>query len=109
MCGAQIFPQILRIAGVPQTLHARTDENDAVTLGSIFADRPEAEFLHAVAVFERFEAGTPGAVTRDTTIGELRAVTRQNIIDGTVDMLSHHGVPPERTRAFLATYAMANP
>ena len=109
MCGAQIFPQILRLAGIPQALHAKTDENDAVTLGQIFADRPEVEFLHAITTFERLKAGKPRTITRHTTIGELRATTRMNIVEGTVTLLSLTGVPDERTRAFLATYAMANP
>ena len=109
MCGAQIFPQILRIAGIPQAIHAKTDENDAITLGSIFADRPENEFLHSVATFERLQAGKPGTIDRNTTIGELRATTRKNITEGTVTLLSLTGVPAEKTRAFLDTYARVNP
>lgn len=109
MCGAQIFPQILRIAGIPQAIHAKTDENDAITLGSIFADRPENEFLHAVATFERLQAGKPGTIDRNTTIGKLRATTRRNITEGTIDLLALTGVPSERTRVFLSAYARANP
>lgn len=109
MCLIKVFPRILDLAKVPKALHAKTDENDAITLGSIFADRRENEFLHAVVTFERLQAGKPGTIDRDTTIGELRATTRRNITEGTIDLLALTGVPTERTRAFLDAYARANP
>jgi hypothetical protein len=109
MCGANIFPRILHLAGIPDALHARNDENDAVTLGSIFADRSEAEFLHAVATFERFEAGRPGTITRETTIGELRATTRAKITDENLHHLSLTGIPAEKAKAFLDTHSGTSP
>ncbi|MDQ5961460.1 MAG: hypothetical protein QG581_381 [Patescibacteria group bacterium] len=102
MCGANIFPQILRIAGIPETLHARTIGNDSVTLGQAFVDRPESEFLHAVRIFEQFKAGKRGSITRETTIGELRTATRENIIDENIQYLSLTGSAAETMRTRLA-------
>lgn len=109
MCGANIFPQILTRARIPKTLHAKTTENNSVTLGQIFTDRPESEFLHAVKILEQFEAGQPGSITCHTTIGELRATTRAKITEGTINLLTLAGKSAEKTKAFLDTYATANP
>lgn len=103
MCGANIFPQILRIAGIPQTLHAKTKGNDSVTLGQAFVDRPESEFLHAVRIFEQFKAGEQGGITRETTIGELRATTRERIAQEVVERLGLIGSPIDKKLQALLT------
>lgn len=109
MCGANIFPQILRIAGIPETLHAKTIGNDSVTLGQAFADRSESEFLHAVQIFEQFEAGKRGDITRETTIGELRAATREKIAQSIIERLGLTGRLAERTHQLLLQQSQATP
>ncbi len=102
MCGANIFPKILQIAGIPETLYARTKENDSVTLGQAFVDRPESEFLHAVRILEQLKAGERGNITRETTIGELRAATQRNIVNENIEHLALEGPAAEAMRTRLA-------
>lgn len=102
MCMSGIFPRILIHADIPKELGTIAPENDAVTLGQIFADRPESDFLAAVAIFEQFEIDTGKAITRDTAIGELRAATRKRIVDDNAALAAHIlNIPIDTARRFI--------
>jgi len=98
-----IFPRILRHAGIPKELGAVTPENDAATLGQIFADKPEGDFLAAVAVLEQFKVDIGKAITKETAIGELRAATRKRIVDDNATLVSQlfKGIPVAMARRFI--------
>jgi len=98
-----IFPRILRHAGIPKELRTITPANDAATLGQIFADRPENDFLTAVAVFGQFEVDIGKTITRGTAIGELRAATRKRIVDDNAALVSQlfKDIPVAMARRFI--------
>lgn len=102
MCGTNIFPNILKHAGIPLTFKDIMPENNAATLRQIFADRPEKDFLTAAAVFTQFETKVPGGITLDTTIGELRAATRKRIIADNAELASQiTGLPANAVQGLI--------
>lgn len=102
MCGAQIFPAILRnlatIAGIVPEAISSTD-----TIATIFASKPE-KFADALAFLEKL---CPDAnATAETTIDALRAATRDRIIEDNALIASEtFCVPLKQARAFITAHS----